>query len=186
MNVDDQNDISKFEKLFQSHYADLCAYAKRYLKEHDLSEDIVSETFYTLWKNKEQLARIENMKAYLFKSVHNNCLYYLRSEKQHPIIGDYDFSLLDVERSDTKDAMDTLMLRELSDQLESAISHLPEQQQKVFRLKRFENKKNKEIAEELDLSIKTVEMHMTKAVANLKKELQTILPSFIIAMLLGM
>lgn len=186
MTPDDQDDITQFEKLFQIHYANLCSYAIRYVKSHDLAEDIVSETFYTLWKAKENFPKIDNLKSYLFKSVHNNCLYYLRSEKSHSTIHHFDFTTLDFERTETKDAMDTLMLKELSDQLEAAISRLPEQQQKVFRMKRFENRKNKEIAEELNLSVKTVEMHMSKAVSRLREDLKTLLPSFIIAFLLGM
>ncbi len=181
-----QDDVTKFKQLFQIHYADLCSYALRYVKSHDIAEDVVSETFYTMWKAKENLHKIEKLKSYLFKSVHNNCLYYLRSEKTHPIIRGLDFTTLDFEISETKDGMDAFMLRELSVQLEEAISHLPEQQQKVFRMKRIENKKNSEIAEELNLSVKTVEMHMSKAVKHLRSELKNILPSFIITFLLGM
>ncbi len=177
-------DISKFEELFQVHYAALCSYALRFLKNHELAEDIVSETFYILWKSRDNLHKIKNPKAYLFKSVHNNCLYYIRSEKNHQTVRDYDFKILDFEKPENKDPIDSLLLKELTDQLESAISHLPDQQQKVFRMKRFENMKNKEIAKELNLSVKTVEMHMNKAVNHLWEELKYILPTFIILLLL--
>ncbi len=73
--------IDKFEELFKLYYCDLCEYAMRYLGEHNSSEDLVSETFYILWKSRDKINQIENLKAYLFKSVHNNCLYYLRSKK---------------------------------------------------------------------------------------------------------
>ncbi len=181
----DHLDISLFEDLYKMHYADLCVYANRFVNSKNLAEDIVSETFYKIWESKEKLINVSNIKGYLFKSVHNNCLYFLRSKESHPTVNDYDFSLLDTNKSSSKDALDAMMLQELADHLENAISKLPEQQQKVFRMKRFENKKNAEIAEDLNLSIKTVEMHMTNATKHLKNDLKFILPSFIITFLLG-
>ncbi len=177
------SDIDKFEELFKLYYSDLCAYAMRYLGEHNNSEDLVSETFYVLWKSKDKLTQIENIKAYLFKSVHNNCLYYLRSKKNKPQIQEVDFSILEEPNSFVKDAMDSIIIKELLDQLEDLICDLPAQQQKVFRMKRFENKKNKEIAEDLNISVKTVEMHLSKATTFLKKELKEILPSFLLFLL---
>ncbi len=175
-----------FEELFKLYYADLCVYAMKFLKSTSKAEDLVSETFYTLWKSKESLQKIENIKAYLFKSVHNNCLYYLRSEKSKPKMQEIDFSVLEEPKGFVKDAMDSMIIKELSERIEILIKDLPPQQQKVFRMKRFDNKKNKEIAEDLEISVKTVEMHLTKATAFLKKELKTILPAGILAFLLGL
>ncbi|MCW3806656.1 RNA polymerase sigma-70 factor [Plebeiibacterium marinum] len=181
----DHLDISYFEDLYKKYYADLCTYALKYVKSNNLAEDIVSETFFKIWESKEKVKSISNIKGYLFKSVYNNCLYFLRTKESHPTIGDYDFSLLDTAAIPYKDALDTMMLNELAEYLEKAISKLPSQQQKVFRMKRFENKKNSEIAEELNLSVKTVEMHMTNASKHLKEDLKFILPSFIITFLLS-
>ncbi len=174
------DDISQFDQLFRLYYADLCAYALRYLHAENQAEDLVSETFYTLWKSKESLERIDNIKAYLFKSVHNNCLYYLRSQKSKPKMQEVDFSLLADQHILVKDAMDSLILKELSEQLLVFIEDLPPQQKKVFMMKRYENKKNKEIADELNLSVKTVEMHVSKATSTLRTKLKSYLPSLII------
>ncbi len=186
MSINYSANIDKFEELFKLYYADLSAYAMRYLKSTSQAEDIVSDTFYSIWKSKETLFKIQNIKSYLFKSVHNNCLYYLRSQKSKPQMQVVDYSLSMEQNIFVKDAMDSIILKELSEQLESLIEELPSQQQKIFRMKRFENKKNKEIAEDLNISVKTVEMHMTKATAFLKKELKTILPSFLTAFFLGL
>ncbi len=174
------DNTDQFDHLFRLYYADLCAFALRYLHSESQAEDLVSETFYTLWKSREALGKIDNIKAYLFKSVRNNCLYYLRSQKNKPQIQDVDFSLLEPQSILVKNAMDTLILKELAEQLMVLIEDLPPQQQKIFKMKRFDNKKNKEIADELNLSVKTVEMHVSKATSTLRTKLKSYLPSLII------
>ena len=78
----------------------------------------------------------------------------------------------------------SLTMESINEKIEEAVSLLPEQQQKVFRLKRFEGKMNKEVAEIMGLSIKTVEMHLSKATLNLRKTLKDYLPSFLLFLLL--
>ncbi len=178
--------IQTFENLFETYYADLCAYAYKYLKDTGTVEDIVSETFYQMWKCGDKLENIKSIKSYLYKSVYNNTFYYLRSKSNQVLEGAQELSESFQEDTDTRDAFHHMVLEELAEQLETAIEKLPTQQQKVFRLKRFEQKKNMEIAEELNISVKTVEMHMSKALTSLRKDLQSVLPSFIIVILLSM
>lgn len=179
-------EVNDFDNLFRMYYSDLCTYAVRYVHSNNLAEDLVSETFYSLWKIRETLGEINNIKAYLFKSVHNNCLFYIRSQKNKVRISDVDFSIIEESSPLERDVMHSLILKELTDQLDILIEKLPPQQQIVFRMKRFENKKSKEIAEELNLSVKTVEMHMTKATSFLKSKLKNIFPFFIIVLLLDL
>lgn len=83
-----------------------------------------------------------------------------------------------------KNALDKIIIDELEEAIEKAINNLPDQQAKVFRLKRFEEKKNKEVAEELNISVKTVEAHMSKATKTLKRELLLTFPSIIVSLFL--
>ena len=78
----------------------------------------------------------------------------------------------------------SLLLQELTNRIEDAINQLPPQQQKAFRLKRFERKKNKEIAEEMGLAVKTVEMHLSKAMLSMRNNLKDYLPAFLVFMFL--
>lgn len=162
------------EALFNSHYPALCRYAYSYLKEKSVAEDIVSDIFYKLWKDKVKLHQALNMKAYLFKAVHNNCLYYIRQHKHGTFENALTNELLEQVPNGDKDSMDSMIIDEVASQINSAIQTLPSQQRKVIILKRFEMKKNREIAQELGLAIKTIEMHLANAQANLRKKLQQI------------
>ena len=167
-------DVIFFEDMYEQHYAVLCTYANSYVKDSSIAEDIVSETFFTLWKNKEKLKPIKSIKAYLFRSIHNNCLCYLRDNDKDLKSAKLTFEFLQAIPSSDINAIDSIIIKELSDQIEKALGALPPQQQNVFRLKRIEHKKNKEIAQELNIAVKTVEMHMSNAVKSLKGKLQNL------------
>jgi RNA polymerase sigma-70 factor (ECF subfamily) len=78
----------------------------------------------------------------------------------------------------------SLIMENMGQKIEEAVSRLPEQQQKVFRLRRFEGKKTKEVAEMMGLSVKTIEMHLSKATLHLRENLKEYLPSFMLFLLL--
>ncbi len=160
-----------FESMYRVHYVNLCNYALRYVKSTKIAEDVVSETFYLLWKNKETLNEVSHLKSYLYKSVYNNCIFYLRSNKRKVSISEIGLQVLENTPKPEKDALDKIIITELEESIKKAVEKLPNQQMKVFKLKRFENKKNKEVAHELNISIKTVEAHMAKATKTLKQEL---------------
>ncbi len=183
-----QGDESAYISLFNEYYVSLCAYSRRYVGRKDIAEEIVSDTFFKIWDNRKKLEIKSSVKSYLFQAVANNSLYYLRKLKREEKIEDY-FQESESENIGFKEVAEnlteqSLIIQELTSRIEDAINQLPQQQQTAFRLKRFEGKKNKEIAEEMGLSVKTVEMHLSKAILFMRSKLKDYLPAFLFFILL--
>ncbi len=181
-------DEETYISLFREYYVSLCAYSRRYVGRKDIAEEIVSETFLKIWETRETLQITASIKAYLFQAVCNNSLNYLRKLKKDLVLDEY-FLKTASENIGFATVIDeieeqSLILESINEKIEEAVRLLPEQQQKVFRLKRYEGKKNKEVAEILGLSVKTIEMHLSKATLNLRKNLKDYLPAFLIFLLL--
>lgn len=174
--------------LFREYYVSLCSYSRRYVGRKDVAEEIVSDTFLKIWETRESLQINTSVKAYLFQAVCNNSLNYLRKLKKQEILTEYflETSSENIGFATTSEEIEeqSLTMESINEKIEEAVSLLPEQQQKVFRLKRFEGKKNKEVAEIMGLSVKTIEMHLSKATLNLRKTLKDYLPSFLLFLLL--
>jgi RNA polymerase sigma-70 factor, ECF subfamily len=181
-------DEETYISLFREYYVVLCSYSRRYVGRKDVAEEIVSDTFLKIWENRVSLQINSSVKSYLFQAVCNNSLNYLRKLKKDRLLDDYFMETVseniafpslfeEIEQQ-------SLTMENINSQIEEAVDQLPEQQRKVFRLKRFEGKKNKEIAEIMGISIKTVEMHLSKATLALRSKLKNSLPSFILFMLL--
>ena len=174
--------------LFRKYYVSLCAYSRKYVGRKDVAEEIVSAVFFKIWENRKSLKIKESVKAYLFQAVCNNSLNHLRNLKKEESLEDYFnettsdnigfISSLDEEKEST------LLMEDISLKIEEVVQQLPQQQQKAFRLKRFEGKKNKEVAEIMGISVKTVEMHLSKAMFTLREKLKNYLPAFLLFILL--
>ncbi len=158
-----------FELLFKRYYSVLCNHAARYVWSKDVSKDIVSDVFFSLWKNQDYLSINSSYRAYLFQAVRNGCHNYLTRELSRKA------SLDEVENYDSQSLRPDQIVHfdELQHKIESVISNLPPQCKRVFLLNRLEGKKYAEIATELGISIKTVEMHISKAITILKTALRS-------------
>ena len=183
-----KGDEKTFISLFKAYYVILCAYSRRYVGRKDIAEEIVSETFFKIWENRKTLEIHSSIKAYLFRAVANNSLLHLRKLSKEEKIEDY-FSGTESENIGfleiAENRLDqSLLLQELTTRIEDAINQLPPQQQAAFRLKRYEGKKNKEIAKEMGLAVKTVEMHLSKAMFSMRNNLKDYLPAFLLYLLL--
>jgi RNA polymerase sigma-70 factor (ECF subfamily) len=173
-------DQEAFADLIKRYYTGLCAYSCRYVGRYDLAEDIVSETFHKIWQKREELNIHYSIKSYLFQAVTNNSLMYLRNVKQEENLEDFH---LELESKSSAGAAGSLyvadqevLIQELSQKIEAVINKLPPQQQTAFRYKRFEGKKNREIAEEMGIAVKTVEMHLAKAMLFMRSNFKEYLP----------
>ena len=165
--------VKDFEGLFRIHYSALCAYANMYLNDVDASEDMVQEMFMKLWKNREGLEIRTSLKSYLFRAVRNACLNMI----SHINIREEYKKHHAVEVSeDEKNFTDESIVSELEDKIRKTIDSLPVERRKVFVLSRFEGLKYKEIAEKLNISVKTVENQMSKALKFLRENLVDYLP----------
>jgi len=174
--------------LFREYYVSLCAYSRRYVGRKDIAEEIVSDTFLKIWERRKQLEINTSVKAYLFHAVCNNSLNYLRKLKTENNLGEYfretSSENLGFEVTSEEIEEQSLIMENMSQKIEAAVKKLPEQQQRAFRLKRMEGKKTREVAEIMELSIKTIEMHLSKATLHLRKNLKDYLPSFLLFLLL--
>lgn len=161
-------DSAAFERLFREHYRSLCAYAYTLLKDKDEAEEVVQTVFYNLWNKRQTLNITGAAKPYLYRAAHNDCLNRLKHEKvKRGYANDYVNTATTAEGS----AAHRVHEKELSTRIQEAIASLPLQCGQVFRLSRFEHLKYAEIAQRLDISVKTVENHMGRALKLLREQL---------------
>lgn len=181
-----EGDEDTFVMLFREYYVPLCNYSRRFVGRKDLAEDIVSETFFNIWTKREKTDIRTSLKAYLFQAVGKNSLYYLRKAKKEEMFEDYlaKHSTIHqgLDKFTTESPSEILLIKDLTEKINDGIEKLPPQQKTTFKLKRYEGKKNKEIAEIMGLSVKTVEMHLAKAMLSLRAYLKEYVPEFLIFM----
>jgi RNA polymerase sigma-70 factor (ECF subfamily) len=161
-----------FEVVFKRYYGVLHQYAGSILRDDDEAEEIVQTMFAAIWEKRETFEISISLKSYLYRAVHNACLNrikHLSVRSQHQAHTLY-------YSSEGDDSTHNKMAQsELSQEIEKAILKLPEQCRLIFRLSRFEELKYQEIADQLGLSIKTVENQIGKALKIMRVELSEFL-----------
>lgn len=162
-----------FEHLFKTYFRELHAYAFSLLKDWDAGEEIVQALFLKLWEKNEWTNINTSIKSYLYKCVYHDSLNFMRREKIHLR---YQTLTAHALKNETDDASNKIKLSEAERHLDMALNKLPEKCRAIFHLSRFEHLKYQEIANQLEISIKTVETHMVKALRILRKEMQEFLP----------
>ena len=172
--------MPNFEALFKSHYSELCAYANKYLNDIAAAEETVQALFVKMWENREEIVFDKSERAYLFTATRNACFNQIRHLKVRDEYKVYNQAEMENEQYTVEDELEA---NELNDKIRKAIDQLPEGRRKIFILSRFEGLKYKEIADQLKISIKTVENQMGSALKFLKEDLAeylTILLFFLI------
>lgn len=164
------------EELFRNYYKVLRAYAYRLLEDKDTAEDVVQDVYYDLWKRKDSLVMEEAIKSYLFRSVYTKVLNHKASKEytsREPLGYSTDDKIQRIYlQTNTTDMEADLIYKELQLKINTIIRLLPEQCRKVFLLSRKHELKNREIAEKLDISVKAVEKHISKALSVLRQNLK--------------
>jgi RNA polymerase sigma-70 factor (ECF subfamily) len=162
-------DHDAFLTIFRAYYERLCRYVYRYVDSRPAAEDLVAEVFLRIWIHRERWDPGGNVRAYLFTSARNRALDHLRR--------------LDTERralrsvtnhghsASPADAAEQAATRELAAILQRAIDELPPRPRQVVLLRWQRNLSNPEIANELGIALKTVEMHVTRAYDALRRRL---------------
>ena len=166
-----------FEQLFRDYYPRLCAFALSLLHDREEAEEIVQTLFCRLWEQRDSIDITNSVQAYLFRAVRNASLNQI---KKTQIREAYKVMNLDNINSYPEFQPDRITQSELSKRLEKAIAGLPEQCRLIFKMSRFEALKYREIAEQLGLSIKTVENQMGKALKILRGEMSDFITIWII------
>lgn len=157
-----------FQYLFEEFYSMLTVYANKYLQDMDLSRDIVQDVFVRLYEKRESINIEISLKSYLFKSVYNSCINHIRINDIH---NKHLYNIKKRKENDYVDLVEEMQTSELEKFLYDAISELPEQCKKIFKMNRFKGMKNAEIAEKLKLSKRTVETQISKALKILREKL---------------
>ncbi len=171
-----QGDEQVFETIFRTYYERLCNYANTILNDMDEAEEMVQGAFLTVWEKHDTLEIHTSVKSYLYRAVHNSCLNRVKHYKVRKTYGD---SVKNQTELLHDDASQDLIGSELDAIVANAIDSLPDQCRLVFKLSRFENLTYAEIAEQLGISVKTVENHMVKALKVLREKLKDYLPVLI-------
>ena len=154
-----------FEKFFHEFYSSLCAYCKLIVNRNDIAEDIVQELFYRIWNKRENFNISTSLKSYLFRSVYNNSIEYIKSEKLEILYKEYNLRKL--QNNDT-----TIPDSDIIEKINKAIDELPDKCREVYKLRKFDNLSHAEIAKKLNISLKTVETHIRRANIALKEKLK--------------
>ena len=172
-----EGDITAFEMLFRNYYQPLCNYAYTFLQDKEDAEEIVQSTFLLVWEKRETLAIRTSVKPYLYAMVRNACLNVLKHEKIKQRFAGEEIALGERVHDNVSN---TLESNELEYRIKIAMNVLPEQCRMVFKLSRFEELKYAEIAEQLNISVKTVENHMGKALRIMREQLKDYLPLILV------
>lgn len=175
-----KGDESSFKVIFNFFYPRIYHFVRDYIPNEDLTENLVQDTFLILWESRQNLKSDTNINAWLYTVARNNCLKKLRDDKSRKIsVFSHQINELELEMNlNALSSLDTseLTFFEIERIIENTLAGLPSQCRKIFELSRFENRKNKEIAEELEISVKAVEGQITKALKIFRKTLKDYLP----------
>ncbi|SHN40726.1 RNA polymerase sigma-70 factor [Chitinophaga sp. CF418] len=172
-------DKAAFKELFKKDYPALCIYCRlKYGFDIHLAEEVVHSSFIKLWETRQTLVPGISPISYLYKIVDNRSLNTLRHEK---VKQQHAAHLLKTSSEDISETtFNSIDLKELSSAIDVAIAELPEQMRIIFELRKFEGLKYAEIARRLNISVKTVDTQISRAMIKLKEKLARFLILFII------
>lgn len=172
-----KGDEKAYQELFFDFFGPLCVFAHRYIFDKETCEDVVQDVFFQLWKNRKKIVITSSARNFLVTSVRNACIDYLRHKELEKV---YIDKLVVKDRFSDADASMICCVSELEERLNEALAKLPENVRCTFEMNRFEDKTYTQIAELCEISVKTVESHISKALKVLRKELKDYLPFLII------
>jgi RNA polymerase sigma-70 factor (ECF subfamily) len=158
-----------FKESFDLFFDSLHRYAFTLVKDSEKASDAVQSVFLKWWENQREIEGLNEIKAYLYTAVYRTCLNQLRNEKSRMVISkDYQYRA-EKKVSEVEEKME---FEELNVQVQKTIDELPPQCKLIFCKSRFEERKYSEIAIDLNISIKTVEAQMGKALRHLREKLK--------------
>ena len=162
------DDKKSFEQLFRESFRPLTAYAFRFVRDLPSAENIVQDVFLKLWQNRHDLKINSSLEHYLFRSVRNHSLNLLDKTKVRS-----EYLKMQLEKEEENEDYSAFYPEiGLLNKIENAIGALPEKRQVIFRLVREEGLKYREVADRLNLSVKTVEAQMGLALRQLRESLK--------------
>jgi RNA polymerase sigma-70 factor, ECF subfamily len=159
---------AEFKHIFNQYFDSLVDFATLYTENHAAAEDVVQSVFLRIWENQTDILSHDNPQYYLYRAVKNRCLNYLRDIKKMAT------EELDIDRLSTSKALieEQIEVKELSLHIDRIINELPPACRRVFLMSRKEQLSHKEIAELLDISVKTIENQITHALKHLRSKIK--------------
>ncbi len=161
-------DKTSFDQIYRQYWSKLYIYAFNVLKEKEICEDIIEEIFIDLWTKKDDI-RISDLNSYLYQSVKYQIFNHFRRSKYKNQL------LLKLDLMSTQYQIDELYeKKELKAQIKRLISRLPKQRRLIFQMSRYDGFSNKEISENLNISVQTVKNLISESLKFLRKSLKNI------------
>ncbi|GAB4247150.1 MAG: RNA polymerase sigma-70 factor [Ekhidna sp.] len=166
-----RGDLSSYEVIFKRYYKELHRFAFSYVRESSIAEEMVQEVYLYIWEKRAQIEIQTTLKTYLYSAVKNKCLNYIKLElPKQQSMGDLSEVMLSVSEG-RKDEGENEQLKRY---IKNAVDALPTKCRTIFMLSRNAGMTYEEIAEELDLSKKTVENQMGIALKKLRESLEDV------------
>jgi len=159
--------LGNFEMLFKHYYAPLVVYACKYVGEIDVAREIVQDFFVKLYEKRNTIAIDISIKSYLYRAVYNSCINYIKQRN----IQDRHLRNIDMDKDDEENLENEINKVELQQKIFEIIESLPAKCRRIFKMNRLEGLKNEEIAQQLNLSKRTVETQISKALKILRGKL---------------
>ncbi|MEM9547932.1 MAG: RNA polymerase sigma-70 factor [Bacteroidota bacterium] len=161
-------DHEALKTLLHAYHNYLAVVGLRYLSDRQRVEDVIHDVFADLWNSKKETQITSGVKSFLRGAVVNKCLAIIRKENRITLVEEHDYAL-----ADSKASADQMLDRDhLKQVIDDIVERLPEKCREVFLLSRVEGLSQREISEQLGISKKTIENHMTKALKTLRNELR--------------
>ncbi|HTR77570.1 MAG TPA: RNA polymerase sigma-70 factor [Gemmatimonadaceae bacterium] len=162
-------DQAAFDSIFRSYYPQLAGFLEAMLRDRAIGEELAQDVMLELWRRREQLELKESLRSYLFQAARNRALNHIRHERvarrNEPLVAGETSATVDhPEDSNLVDA-------EIETALRTAVAGLPDRCREVFELSRVNGLSYAEIAAALDISVKTVETQMGKALRVLREHM---------------
>lgn len=169
-----EGDKDAYKQLFITYYSPLTEYASQFISDAD-AEELVQELMLFIWEYHATIVIEGSLKSYLFTAVRNRCLNAIRRQQYHARVHSIIYEKLRDEFEDP----DYYLVNELSEKINKAVNELPETYRETFALSRFGEQTNKQVAEQLGVSIKTVEYRISQSLKILRLKLRDYLTYFI-------
>lgn len=182
--MDEKAYIKLFNYIFTTHRERYIRFAYSYTYNREVAEDLVAESLMYYWENRNRLQDVEDIPLYILIIIKNKCLDHLQRERTWNNIAENLLSNKEWElqmRISSLEACEpeTLFSKEVQELIKQALDKLPEKSSRIFIMSRYEGKNYQTIAHEMNLSVKSVEFHISKVLAALRKDLKDYLPALL-------
>ena len=159
------------ESIFKTFYPVLAAYCYKYVKNEETARDIIQDIFMKVWENRQNVDFSMPLHSFLLKIAHNFCINHLqRVKKEQNYLHNTTMRLLEMELQ-YDHLFDQLVADSMAERIDEVVEQLPEQCRYIFRKSRYEGFNHKDIAQDLNISVRTVETQIYRALKILKKAL---------------